>query len=317
MTTDETSTLRKVEDVNDGSNVAEGQACLVQIYPLELDSGLLQISENPFIIGRGRQCGLTLEGDSVSRKHCAIHFRDGFYYIRDLKSTNGTFVNDQANDEVRLKAGDRIRIGNQIFKFLSADHIEAEYHETAYAMMTRDGLTGAFTRRYFEDALKRDLARAKRSGQPISLLMFDVDKFKSINDQFGHMAADRALMDLTRRILTILSSEHVMARFGGDEFIVLLSDTNYREAQEIAEICRAVAELETFGGVCRDFSITISIGVSTAYLSEDGNLVLDSPHPSFETNGTPGQSDVTIETILSCVDACLYEAKNGGRNRVR
>lgn len=317
MHTDETSTLRKIEDVNDGSSVPEGQACLVQIYPLELDSGLLRISENPFIIGRGRQCGLTLEGDSVSRKHCAIHFRDGSYFIRDLQSTNGTFVNDQANEEVRLKAGDRIRIGNQIFKFLSADHIEAEYHETAYSMMTRDGLTGAFTRRYFEDALKRDLARAKRSAQPISLMMFDVDKFKSINDQFGHLAADRALMDLTRRVLTILASEHIMARFGGDEFIVLLSDTNYREAQEIAEICRTVAELETFGGISRDIPITISIGVTTAYSSEDGLLVLDSPSPLFDPNGTPAYADVTMETLLSHVDACLYEAKNEGRNCVR
>ncbi|WP_166825567.1 diguanylate cyclase domain-containing protein [Thalassoroseus pseudoceratinae] len=317
MTTNETSTLRKLDNVNDGSHVPQGQACLVQIYPLELNAGLLKISENPFIIGRGRQCGLTLEGDSVSRKHCAIHFRDDAYFIRDLQSTNGTFVNDQANDEVRLRAGDRIRIGNQIFKFLSADHIEAEYHETTYAMMTRDGLTGAFTRRYFEEALRRDLARSKRSGQPLSLMMFDVDQFKTINDQFGHLAADRALIDLTRRILTILSTDHIMARFGGDEFIVLLSDTNYREAQEIAEICRAVAELDTFGGVCREFSVTISVGVAAAFLSEDGNLVLDSPHPSLDNAPMFNQSDVSFETLLACVDAWMYEAKSDGRNRVR
>ena len=316
MTTHETSTLRKIENVNDGSQVREGQACLVQIYPLELDAGLLRISENPFIIGRGRQCGLTLEGDSVSRKHCAIHFRDGSYFIRDLQSTNGTFVNDQANEEIRLKAGDRIRIGNQIFKFLGADHIEAEYHETAYAMMTRDGLTGAFTRRYFEEALRRDLARSKRSGQPISLMMFDVDKFKTINDEYGHMAADRALVDLTRRLLTILSTDHIMSRFGGDEFIVLLSDTNYREAKEIAEICRTVAELDTFGGVCRDFSITISVGVTTAYVTDDDQLVLETPHPTMDSALAPHTSDVTTETLIASVDAWLYTAKNEGRNRV-
>ena len=85
-----------------------------------------------YIIGRGKDCHLALPDNAVSRQHAFLERRDGFFHVCDMGSTNGTYVNDEPIREHRLEPGDLIRIGTHIIKFLSSDHIEAQYHETIY-----------------------------------------------------------------------------------------------------------------------------------------------------------------------------------------
>ena len=113
---------------------------------------------------------------------------DAGFVVVDLGSTNGTFVNDIRVDMHTLAPGDRLRLGNQIFKFLSADRFDAEFLENAYRMMTTDGLTQVHNRRYLLDVIDRELRRRNRTLRPLSVLMIDVDRFKTINDSFGHLA---------------------------------------------------------------------------------------------------------------------------------
>jgi two-component system cell cycle response regulator len=145
-----------------------------------------------------------LDDDSVSRRHASLEQVAGAYILTDRGSTNGTYVNDERIEQRKLRTGDRLRFGNQIVKFLATDHVEVEYHETVYKIMTTDGLTQAYNRRYFLEVIEREFYRAKRTGRPLSVLMVDVDLFKKINDTYGHLAGDEVLGELCRRINGVL-----------------------------------------------------------------------------------------------------------------
>ena len=119
--------------------------------------------------------------------------------LRDLGSTNGTYVNDELVDEYVLRDGDLIKIGRTIFKFLAGGNIENAYHEEIYRLTTIDGLTQIFNKRYFVETLEREIGRAQRYRRALSLVMFDIDHFKKINDSYGHLAGDYVLKQLARR----------------------------------------------------------------------------------------------------------------------
>lgn len=125
----------------------------------------------------------------------------------------------------------------------------------AYAQSMTDPLTGLFNRRYFSVITPQWLARARRSGEPLSLLILDVDNFKAINDRFGHHEGDRVLQSVARVIRDSCRQSDVPVRWGGEEFAVLLPDTDaYGAEQAAARICRRVAELT---------GVTLSVGVAT------------------------------------------------------
>ena len=157
--------------------------------------------------------------------HAVLESVRGEFVLTDLDSTNGTYVNDQRIDARQLNPGDRLRFGNQIFKFLSADRIEAEYHETVYDIMTTDGMTQAHSKRYLMEVVERELHRTQRTHRPLSLLMIDVDRFKDINDTFGHLTGDEVLIELCRRATGQLRRDEVLARYGGEEFVLVMADT--------------------------------------------------------------------------------------------
>jgi diguanylate cyclase (GGDEF)-like protein len=264
--------------------------CLIKIHPLEVDAGIVQIASNEFTIGRDEGCHLRLHDDSVSRCHALIELRESVYSVTDLDSTNGVYVNDEPVAHSQLRAGDRLRFGNQIFKFL--DQIEAQYHETAYAMMTRDGLTGAYNKRYFLEVLNRNVERCRRRQRPMALILMDIDHFKQINDRHGHLAGDEVLQELSARIQRITREDEVFARFGGEEFALLICDGNRREAGQLAERCRLLIEATPFESWGGTIAVTISAGVAEYDL----------------------ESSVSAFTELT--DQKLYEAKLSGRNRI-
>ena len=157
------------------------EACLVVIYGLELGKKF-NLNRPQIIIGRSSKADIQIDQEAVSRNHCKIINTGNAIMLRDMGSTNGTYVNDEMIDEYVLRDGDFIKVGRCIFKFLSGNNIENAYHEEIYRLTTVDGLTQVFNRRYFVETLEREIGRALRYRRDLSLIMFDIDQFKNVND---------------------------------------------------------------------------------------------------------------------------------------
>lgn len=214
--------------------------------------------------------------------------------LADMGSTNGTHVNDTRIDRRLLEGGDLIRIGSHILKFLSSDHIEAQYHETIYSMMITDGLTGANNKRYLLDSLEREMVRSYRHGRPVSLVMFDVDFFKTVNDSYGHLAGDAVLREISLRVRENVRKDEIFARYGGEEFMVLLPESTLEDARAFAERVRSLVADQPVNVDGTEIPVTISLGIA---------------HVS-------GHSDLLPDDLIAEADRNLYEAKRQGRNRV-
>jgi len=274
--------------------VQQGQDCLVVIYSSDARNfGKKHIlTEEPVQMGRGSENTIVLENDSVSRRHCRIEKRGRNYYLMDLESTNGSYVNDELCKEMQLRRGDQLKIGDTILKFLSGSDVEAQYHETIYRMTIMDGLTGIHNKRYLMESLEREIPRARRHQRPLSLVMFDIDHFKNVNDSFGHLAGDYVLKELAGVVKSRLRPDDVLGRYGGEEFGVILPETTKEGAEIIAEELRALVEEHEFVFESEKMNITISLG--TAQLPEG----------------------VDVLAFVKMADEKLYEAKRGGRNKV-
>lgn len=271
-----------------------GRSCLVKIYPAGFGEGIINLPMRRFLIGRGPECDLELADHAVSRQHAYIEPRAGAYMVADMKSTNGTFVNDLPIDRRLLVNGDLVRIGKHIVKFLSSDHIEAQYHETIYSIMVTDGLTGVNNKRSFEEALDRELVRSQRHHRPLSLIILDIDHFKAINDTRGHLAGDAVLRQMCQRIRPQIRRDEVFARYGGEEFVVLLPESSVEEARKFGERLRRLVADEPFSVDQLSIDVTISVGIAE----------------------TTGESEITAKELIARADQKLYDAKRSGRNRV-
>lgn len=270
-------------------------ACLVFIYPKGPDMGARYVLRDfEAVVGRTDDCAIRNTDASVSRLHARIERRADGYYAVDLGSTNGTFINNVLKREGRLEDGDYLRIGNCIYRFLAGGNIEAEYHEEIYRLTIIDGLTQIHNHRYLAEFLDREVARAQRHERPLSVLMFDLDKFKTINDQFGHLCGDYVLRELSNRIRHSVRREDLFARYGGEEFTLVLVETNLEQALEVAERLRQGVADKPFWFESMPVPVTVSLGVAT----------LDHANP------------VSAEQLLKTADENLYKAKRGGRNRV-
>src|SRR5262249_16460427 len=148
------------------------------------------------LIGRGEDCAIPIPHPSVSRRHACIEAGAEGFWIADLGSTNGTFVNDLPIESTPLKDGDYLRVGNCIYRFLSSQNVEAKYHEEIYRLIIIDPLTAIPNQRYLLEFLDRELARSARYDRPLSLILFDIDRFKAINDRLGHLGGDSVLREL-------------------------------------------------------------------------------------------------------------------------
>jgi diguanylate cyclase (GGDEF)-like protein len=269
--------------------------CLVMIRGPQL--GLrIQLAAGETTLGRSPQCKIVVSLGGVSRQHCAFHVADGRVSLRDVGSKNGTWLNGdriEAHRPVALANGAVIHTGDASFKFIAHGAAEAAYHEAVYRMLTEDALTGAKNRRFLIDVLEREVAREHRGESGLALLLVDVDEFKRINDEGGHVFGDYVLRGVAALIGRHTRRTDCLSRYGGDEFAVVLTDTSRNGAEIFAERIRAQIELARFELDGRTQPITLSIGV--AYWSSE--------------IGTP-------EALLRVADAALYAAKAAGRNRV-
>src|SRR5262249_22090452 len=211
-------------------------ACLVNIYPTGPNMGCRHtLEDKPIVLGRAEDCEIRVDDHSVSRHHARIEPRPEGYFAVDLQSTNGTFVNDVPTNLSRLTDGDYLRIGNAIFRFLAGGNVEAEYHEEIYRLTIIDALTGINNKRYLLEFLDRELVRSGRHRRPLALLMFDIDHFKGINDELGHLAGDFTLRELAAALRDEVREEDLFARYGGDEFSMVLVETSREGVLEAAE----------------------------------------------------------------------------------
>ncbi len=268
-----------------------GRAYLVVLYGPDLGKRV-PLGDEPFYIGRSSECDLTLDQETISRRHTKITVTPTGHQVEDMGSTNGTLVNDELISLRPLENGDRIAIGRSILKYLTGDDVEAKYHEEIYRLMMTDALTGTYNRRFFNEACEAEVLRAKRYKRPLSLLMFDIDHFKKINDQYGHIVGDSVLRQLAKLVKPRLRNVDIYARVGGEEFAILVPEVDLPGTRVVAEKLRAVVESAVFVVEKATFGATISVGCAT--LTEDG----------------------TSESLYRRTDELLYAAKQGGRNRV-
>jgi two-component system, cell cycle response regulator len=252
------------------------------------------IGRSAFQIGRSAKNELPIDQESVSRHHARITLAGRAHQIEDLQSTNGTFVNDERVALRRtLKDGDQIRVGRSILKFMSGANIEANYHEEIYRLMTVDALTQVFNKRYFNEALEREYNRSQRYKRDLSLLLCDIDLFKSINDIHGHLVGDAVLRQVASEVKQRLREQDIFARVGGEEFAALLPEVGEEGALIAAEKVRRIVEATAFVVEMVTVRATISVGIASI---------------------DPRVRDAMA--LYERADTALYDAKAGGRNRV-
>ena len=246
-------------------------------------------------IGRSLTADVSLpDVPSVSRNHARLRWIDDGVQIDDLGSTNGVSVNDRRiTGATALQSGDRFQTGAVHFKFLLEKDVEHAYHLAVYELIMRDGLTQLYNRRKFEEEAQREFARAERYGRAVSLILFDIDRFKDVNDTHGHLAGDAVLKRLAGMVSEHVRAEQVMARVGGEEFALLCPEVDAEGARALAERLREAIAQQTHGEEGGQFLITCSFGVAAM---------------------GPGMG--SPEDLFAAADAALYQSKESGRNRV-
>jgi len=248
------------------------------------------------ILGRVVDQGVQIEDEGISRHHAKLTCDvDEAVSLVDLGSTNGCCVNGARVAEARLEDGDRIRLGaTTIIKYSLQDEVEAGFQRDQFEAARRDALTGCYNKRHLVEVLESELAFARRHGRLLSLVMFDLDHFKRVNDSYGHLAGDavlRAFADLVRRCIR---TDDVFIRYGGEEFVVLMREIGPSAAAVMAERVRAVLAGTPMRADRDIVSVTVSAGVAAG----------------------PCEGTESPTALLLLADRHLYLAKNGGRNRV-
>ncbi|MBX3156610.1 MAG: GGDEF domain-containing protein [Deltaproteobacteria bacterium] len=273
-----------------------GDACLVHLHPPGPDIGRrIPLVNLQYVVGRDSDAGFVVSRSSVSRQHARLYTDEtGAWWVEDLNSTNGTFVNEARIKLQQLTDADQVRFGDAIYKFLTGANIESAYHEAIHNMAIQDGMTGIHNKRYFMEFLEREIAVCHRHGHPLTLVMFDVDHFKRVNDSHGHLAGDAVLKELAGRIRPRIRREDLFARYGGEEFACVLPSTALAGGVVFAEHLRSIIEERpcVFDGNVIPF--TVSLGVTTLHR----------------------ETGVDPSSLIKRADENLYAAKRAGRNRV-
>lgn len=255
----------------------------------------MPVTEN-FTIGRDEANDLPIVDDGASRKHARMTVStDGKVFIEDLGSTNGTFVNGrQTSGKEELQDGDKILIGDTTtLKFVFQDTMEEQFQKTLYMSATRDSLTGIYNKKYFFEELGRNVNHHQRMQLPLSLILFDIDHFKNVNDTYGHPAGDAVLKTVARVVGSAIRKENTFCRYGGEEFVIILANTNLEKALVLAERIRDLVANAPANHEDLNIKVTVSLGV--AELNAAANNAQD---------------------LIAATDKQLYLAKKQGRNRV-
>ncbi len=274
----------------------DDRACIIVLDGVN-QGRILHLKDGENLLGRDENADALFTDEGISRRHALITCDpNGLYYaINDLASSNGTSVNDVPVESVKsLHPGDKIMLGaHNVLRFSMGNEVETRYAAAMYQAVLRDGLTGIFNRRYFDDHLEREVAFTLRYDTPLALLFLDIDHFKSINDNYEHRCGDAVLRQLTAALEQVIRTEDVLARYGGEEFAIICRETTESQACILAERLRRAIQDHLFTFEELALRVTVSIGVAQ----------LD-------------REDLTCGALVSSADIALLKAKETGRNRV-
>jgi two-component system cell cycle response regulator len=246
-------------------------------------------------IGRGLQTDVRINDEGISRTHAVVEVEGADYLLSDAGSTNGTFANGSKVDRYKLQEGDKIQIGaSSVLKFTYHDDLDEDFQRNLYESALRDRLTGIFNRGYFSNRLESDVAFALRHGKPLSLVIFDVDDFKRLNEEHGQAVGDQVLSLLAHRVLGTTRSEDIFARFGGEEFALICRDVDAIRAARAALRIKETVGGKPFEIGGKSLQVTVSVGVADL-----GMLV-----------------EPKAEALVEATDAALFLAKRSGKDRV-
>src|SRR5262249_1429984 len=203
----------------------------------------------------------------ISRHHARFSRREGAFWVEDMASRNGTFVNGERVVSQQLREGDLVQFGPRAtFRFSFMDERQEAAMRRLYDSSIHDVLTGAYNRRFLEDRLRSEIAFALRHKTSCALILLDIDRFKTVNDTYGHRDGDLTLKHVVSLCVNTLRAEDVFARYGGEEFVIILRDIGIEGATIAAErVLESVRKRPVDLGH-RRLPITISAGV--AALSE-------------------------------------------------
>jgi len=262
----------------------------------------LPLVHQQITIGRGEESDIVVGDPSISREHIRLTCRrvvgknerpEVKVVLEDLKSKNGTRVNYRKINRAVLKPGDKICIGSTILKYENRDLADQKFFEQIHRLATIDSLTSLNNRFRITELLSEEIARKHRYPGCLSLLMIDIDDFKSLNDTYGHLLGDQAIQTVASVLKRNLRKQDKAGRLGGEEFLVVLPSTDLKGAATLANrICR---DLEK--SVAKELrlkrAVTVSIGVASC----------------------PGEN-MEQDKLLDLADRALYRAKGRGKNRV-
>jgi diguanylate cyclase (GGDEF)-like protein/PAS domain S-box-containing protein len=225
-----------------------------------------------------------------------LNKKEGRTYLAVPLKLRGKIIGVLSLQSLKTDAynSDQIRLVETIASQASAAIENARLFEKMEKLAITDGLTGLYNHRYFSEMAEKELTRAIRYQKPLALIMIDLDHFKKVNDQFGHLMGDQILQLIARNCAKILRKIDIISRYGGEEFSVLLPETDLKDAMAAAERLReaiASSQVVTNEGVVK---VTGSLGVATL-----------------------GMCPPDIKQLIDCADKALYDAKNAGRNQVR
>jgi diguanylate cyclase (GGDEF)-like protein len=255
---------------------------------------MYKIEGEKTVIGRGQGAQIRLLDDGISREHAQLVIQGDRVVLEDLGSTNGTYCNGLKVDRKELADGDKILVGSTtILKFTYHDNLDEIFQKQMYESALRDGLTKAFNKRYFTDRLESEFTFSTRHMTPLTLVLFDIDHFKSVNDTFGHPAGDHVLMELSNMMGAQLRAEDIFARYGGEEFAVVCRGSDAVQGQIVAERLRKAVEANNFAYEGKRIPVTISLGIAIL------------PDPAI----------ADASELIRVADEALYASKKSGRNR--
>jgi len=274
------------------ANVAINRQPMLLVLHGPLLGKTFTIEQPVLTIGRSSQCDIQIEDDNVSRKHAEINFRDGLVWLTDLQSTNGSYVNSKRVSEIPLNDGDLVLIGRVLFKFIHSSIVENRFFGQMYSLATTDFLTGIANRQQIINLLEQEFNRARRYDRPLSVLIYDIDRFKEINDTYGHLAGDQMLIESSRIVKDHLRAEDHYGRLGGDEFLIICPETPVEHALALGKRIQVVLSKTDF--LVKDKIVFFTISVGAAALS----LKVSSS-----------------DEFSLLADQALYRAKNAGRNQ--
>ncbi len=273
---------------------SEKPACFLVVGG-DLNGTIFDLPDGETIVGRSPECSIPLEFQGISRKHFKVLVRNENCEIEDLGSSNGTFLNNQKLEgNAKVSKGDVIKLGSIALKYLPKGDTERLTYDKLHEEANTDGLTKCYNKMYFNNKLDLEVKKSKVTGSPLSLIIFDLDHFKKLNDNFGHDAGDYVLKEKA----TLLRENGIrkgdtFARYGGEEFVVLLPNTNLKQAFEIAERLRKLVASHEFMYDNKRLPVTASIGVADYR-----------------------QGVETGTDLFKRADSAVYKSKEGGRNQV-